>query len=80
MDDSELLYHIEKLVNEEHELMKLSEQGNLTDDQHVRMRALEISLDQCWDLLGMPGCPSWLTGSPQARAKAGQLLSQSCIS
>jgi hypothetical protein len=51
MDDSELLYHIEKLVNEEHELMKLSEQGNLTDDQHVRMRALEISLDQCWDLL-----------------------------
>jgi Protein of unknown function (DUF2630) len=51
MDDSELLHHIEKLVNEEHELMKLSEQGNLTDDQHVRMRALEISLDQCWDLL-----------------------------
>jgi len=51
MDDSEILHHIEKLVNEEHELTKLSEGEGLDDEQHARMRALEINLDQCWDLL-----------------------------
>jgi hypothetical protein len=51
MDDSEILHQIEKLVNEEHELTKLAEGQGLNDEEHARMRALEISLDQCWDLL-----------------------------
>ena len=51
MDDTEILHHIEKLVNEEHELTQLHEGEGLNDEQHARMRALEISLDQCWDLL-----------------------------
>jgi hypothetical protein len=51
MSDTEILHHIEALVNEEHELTKLSEQGGLNDEQHARIRALEVSLDQCWDLL-----------------------------
>ena len=51
MDDSEILHHIEKLVNEEHELTKLAEGQGLDDEQHARMQTLEISLDQCWDLL-----------------------------
>ena len=51
MDDTEILKHITELVNEEHELMNLSEAGGLEDTQHARMKALEVSLDQCWDLL-----------------------------
>lgn len=51
MDDTELLHHIQKLVDEEHELMNLSTQSKLEGDQHARMQALEVSLDQCWDLL-----------------------------
>jgi hypothetical protein len=51
MDDTELLKHIEYLVNEEHQLTQQSHQGGLSADEHKRMRQLEISLDQCWDLL-----------------------------
>ena len=51
MNDNEILQHIEQLVNEEHELTKLAEQGSLDEDQHARMRSLEVNLDQCWDLL-----------------------------
>ena len=51
MDDSDVLSHIEKLVDEEQKLAQLKEQGSLTEDQHASMRQLEIYLDQCWDLL-----------------------------
>lgn len=53
MNDSEILHNIEKLVNEEHELTQLaqSEGEGLNDEQRARMQALEVSLDQCWDLL-----------------------------
>jgi len=52
MDDTAILKHITELVNEEHELTNLAEQeGGLSDEQHARMKALEVSLDQCWDLL-----------------------------
>lgn len=51
MDDKEILHHITELVNEEHELMNLAEGAGLDDEQQARIKALEISLDQCWDLL-----------------------------
>jgi hypothetical protein len=51
MDDKEILHHITELVNEEHELMNLAEGTGLDDEQQTRIKALEISLDQCWDLL-----------------------------
>ena len=51
MDDSELLHTIEKLVNEEHALMKEAEGGQLDATQHARMGEIEVRLDQCWDLL-----------------------------
>jgi Protein of unknown function (DUF2630) len=52
MDDSEILHRIESLVNEEHHLTQLSQdQGGLTEEQRARIKALEVSLDQCWDLL-----------------------------
>ena len=51
MNDSEILHHITGLVNEEHQLLLQSQQGGLSDEEHERIRQLEISLDQCWDLL-----------------------------
>jgi hypothetical protein len=51
MDDTEILQRIEELVNEEHNLTQQWQQGGLSDDGHKRMRQLEVSLDQCWDLL-----------------------------
>ncbi len=51
MDDTEILKHITELVNEEHQLMNQAEGVGLTDEQEARMKALEVSLDQCWDLL-----------------------------
>jgi hypothetical protein len=51
MNDPEILQRIEELVNEEHHLTQRSHQGGLSDEEHRRMRQLEVSLDQCWDLL-----------------------------
>ncbi len=52
MNDTEILKHITELVDEEHELENMAAQeGGLTEEERVRVRALEVSLDQCWDLL-----------------------------
>ncbi|HEX7735617.1 MAG TPA: DUF2630 family protein [Ktedonobacteraceae bacterium] len=51
MNDTEILKHIEELVNEEHQLIQQFHQGGLSEDEHQRKRQLEVSLDQCWDLL-----------------------------
>ena len=51
MDDQELMRHIQLLVDEEHELLRKEEAGELHGDQRERAQALEVSLDQCWDLL-----------------------------
>ena len=46
MDDDEILKQIRKMVDEEHALRR---SGEMVDDS--RMRQLEETLDQCWDLL-----------------------------
>lgn len=51
MDDSDVLPHIEKLINEEQKLVQIKEQGGLAKEQRASMRQLEIYLNQCWDLL-----------------------------
>ena len=52
MDDTEILHRIQQLVDEEHALMQQhTTSADLSEDQHARMRELEVSLDQCWDLL-----------------------------
>ncbi len=51
MDDTEILKNITELVNEEHQLMNQAEGIGLNEDEEARMKALEVSLDQCWDLL-----------------------------
>jgi hypothetical protein len=51
MNDKDILRHIEEKVNEEHALLQKAEDSTLPADEHERMKQLEISLDQCWDLL-----------------------------
>jgi len=51
MNDNEILHRITQLVDEEHELMKEDERSGLDDDRRERMQALQVNLDQCWDLL-----------------------------
>ena len=46
MDDDEILSRIRTMVDEEHTLRR---SGEMVDDS--RMRQLEETLDQCWDLL-----------------------------
>ena len=51
MDDRQLLGRIGALVEEEHALERQATSDGLDDDQQVRLRDLEVQLDQCWDLL-----------------------------
>jgi len=51
MDDPQIHDSIEQLVSEEHELWERESTGNATDDDRRRLKAVQVSLDQCWDLL-----------------------------
>ncbi|GCE25869.1 hypothetical protein KDA_13530 [Dictyobacter alpinus] len=51
MNDQEIMQQIQKLVDEEHHLLKLEEEGKIQGDQRERAKELEVGLDQCWDLL-----------------------------
>jgi hypothetical protein len=50
--DEELVQRIHEMVGEEHHLEAKAAPGEpLTEEDTARLRALEVSLDQCWDLL-----------------------------
>ncbi|MFD1937266.1 MULTISPECIES: DUF2630 family protein [Nonomuraea] len=52
MQDNEILSRISSLVSEEHELRSRLASGEVTtDEENARVKELEVSLDQCWDLL-----------------------------
>ena len=51
MDDTEILGRIEELVEEERRLRDSAGRGDVPHTDTQRLRALELSLDQCWDLL-----------------------------
>jgi len=46
--DSQVLKHIQTLVDEEHGLYR---QNDLDDDGRRRLASLQVELDRCWDLL-----------------------------
>jgi hypothetical protein len=50
MSDEGIQSRIEQLVKEEHALLQLDPQSR-TPDKHDRLTAVEVELDQCWDLL-----------------------------
>ena len=52
MDDKEIMAHIGELIETEHKLRQQLAAGGLTGpEEQERLRAAEVALDQCWDLL-----------------------------
>ena len=51
MEDQNVIERINELAHEEHELFQKASTGGLDPKQHERLKWLEVSLDQCWDLL-----------------------------
>jgi Protein of unknown function (DUF2630) len=63
MADEQISDHIEKLVDEEHELLHRAEgDRGLDAGDHARLEQVRVELDQCWDLLRQR----------RARRRAGQ--------
>lgn len=51
MEDEPIINRINQLAHEEHELFERESEGQATDADRERLRELEVTLDQCWDLL-----------------------------
>jgi hypothetical protein len=52
MDDKEIMAHIGELIETEHKLRQQLAAGELTGPQErEQLKAAEVALDQCWDLL-----------------------------
>ncbi|MGP4019253.1 DUF2630 family protein [Saccharopolyspora sp. 5N708] len=51
MADEDILGLIDELIDEEHRLRATAAGQGLDSAQLARLRDLEVSLDQCWDLL-----------------------------
>ena len=51
MDDREITAEINHLVEAEHALERKHVGEGLSEDETSRLRAVEVQLDQCWDLL-----------------------------
>jgi hypothetical protein len=50
--DRDILDDVNKLVAEEQELREKLQHHEIDEtDEHRRLRAVEVQLDQCWDLL-----------------------------
>jgi hypothetical protein len=70
--DASVLAHIEHLVKEEH---KLFERGERTDEESQRLAALQVELDQCWDLLRQRRALREFGGDPsQAHARDADVV------
>jgi len=51
-EDTEVRARIGALIDEEHRLREALSSGEISaDEEHERLKAVEVELDQCWDLL-----------------------------
>jgi Protein of unknown function (DUF2630) len=51
MQDQDVLGSINALADEEHRLFERESRGEASDEDRRRLGELQVSLDQCWDLL-----------------------------
>ena len=51
MDDADIIERINQLAHEEHQLFEKESEGEASAADRERMKRLEVTLDQCWDLL-----------------------------
>ena len=51
-NDQDILKHVNELVAEEKDLRDKLQHHEIDEtEEHQRLKALEVQLDQCWDLL-----------------------------
>jgi uncharacterized protein DUF2630 len=51
VEDKDVIDRINQLAGEEHELWERAARSEVSESDRERLRALEVTLDQCWDLL-----------------------------
>jgi hypothetical protein len=51
MEDAKVSDRIGDLARQEHELFQKESEGQATDQDRERLKRIEVTLDQCWDLL-----------------------------
>ena len=51
MDDQDVIDRVNALASDEHELWEREARGEASAADLVRLKELEVTLDQCWDLL-----------------------------
>ena len=51
MDESQILKRITELTDEEHRLERGHADEALAEEDRERLQTIEVTLDQCWDLL-----------------------------
>ena len=51
MDDKKVTDRIDELAREEHALFEREAKGAATDADRERLQRIQVTLDQCWDLL-----------------------------
>lgn len=64
MDDIDIVHRIGQLSEEEHALERSHQGEPLSEDELARMRAIEVALDQCWDLLRQRRARREVGGNP----------------
>jgi hypothetical protein len=51
MEDTRVMGKIDELAREEHALFEKESKGTASDADRARLKHLQVTLDQCWDLL-----------------------------
>jgi hypothetical protein len=51
MDDQQIVEQINELAHQEHELWETESRGEASEAERERLKELQVTLDQCWDLL-----------------------------
>ena len=51
MEDQKIIERINELAHEEHDLFGRESRGEASGAERDRLKRLEVTLDQCWDLL-----------------------------
>jgi hypothetical protein len=51
MQDSDILGNINRLADEEHTLWEKESRGEATEEDRLRLKRIQVTLDQCWDYL-----------------------------
>jgi Protein of unknown function (DUF2630) len=51
MDDALIVQRINELADREHALWEAESRGEVSDADRERLKEIEVTLDQCWDLL-----------------------------